>query len=100
MTEMPALVDLDPANIETLPCCGVKNADHEGRCNKIRWLQAQFKKGLRAKMLLTPASGSVATSSTSPVSMPGAASMPAATCSFTASGPSTSSISTGVSALR
>jgi hypothetical protein len=31
MTQMPVLVDLDPANIETLPCCGVKNAAHEGR---------------------------------------------------------------------
>ena len=54
MTQMPVLVDLDPASVETLPCCGVGNAAHEGRCNKIRWLQAQFKKGLRAKVLLTP----------------------------------------------
>jgi hypothetical protein len=54
MERLPFLVDLDPASIETLPCCGVKNAAHEGRCNKIRWLKAQFKKGLRAKVLLTP----------------------------------------------
>lgn len=53
MTRMPVLVDLDPASLETLPCCGVKNAAHEGRCNKNRWLKAQFKKGLRAKVLLT-----------------------------------------------
>src|ERR1017187_2037387 len=140
MTQLPVLVDLDPASIETAPCCGVGNAAHEGRCNKNRWLQAQFKKGLRAKVLLTPDKrqcgyieylpgeyawrgvdaggymfihciwtffkqhqhrglGSVATSSTSPVSMHGAASMPAATCSFTASGPSSSSISTGDSAV-
>jgi GNAT superfamily N-acetyltransferase len=54
MTRMPVLVDLDPANIETLPCCGVSNPAHEGRCDKIRWLKTQFKKGLRAKALLTP----------------------------------------------
>ena len=53
MTQMPVLVDLDPASIETSPCCGIKNAAHEGRCDKNRWLQAQFKKGLRAKVLLT-----------------------------------------------
>ena len=44
MAPMPVLVDLDPASIETSPCCGVKNAAHEGRCNKNRWLKAQFKK--------------------------------------------------------
>ena len=54
MTRMPVLVDLDPASLETLPCCGVKNAAHEGRCHKSRWLKSQFKKGLRAKVLLTP----------------------------------------------
>jgi len=54
MTQIPTLVDLNPANIQTLPCCGVKSLDHLGRCNKNRWLKAQFKKGLRAKMLLTP----------------------------------------------
>jgi hypothetical protein len=42
MTQMPVLVDLDPESIGTLPCCGVKNAAHEGRCDKTRWLQAQF----------------------------------------------------------
>src|ERR1022692_49055 len=54
MRQMPVLVDLDPANIETFPCCGVRNAAHEGRCNKNRWLKAQFQKGLPAKVLLTP----------------------------------------------
>lgn len=54
MKRMPVLVDLDPASLETLPCCGVKNAAHEGRCSKNRWLKAQFKKGLRAKVLLAP----------------------------------------------
>jgi len=54
MTRVPVLVDLDPANLDTLPCCGVLNAAHQGRCNKNRWLRTHFKKGLRAKVLLTP----------------------------------------------
>jgi GNAT superfamily N-acetyltransferase len=54
MTQIPVLVDLDSANVGTFPCCGIKNAGHEGRCNKIRWLKAQFRKGLRARMLVTP----------------------------------------------
>lgn len=54
MPPLPVLVDLDPASIETSSCCGIKNAAHEGRCNKVRWLKAQFKKGLRAKLLVTP----------------------------------------------
>lgn len=54
MPGTPVLVDLDPANFEMFPCCGVKNAAHPGRCQKNQWLQTQFKKGLRAKVLLTP----------------------------------------------
>jgi hypothetical protein len=54
MTEMPVLVDLNPASMDTLACCGVKNPVHEGRCNKNRWLKVHFQKGLRAKVLLTP----------------------------------------------
>lgn len=54
MTQTPILVDLDPANLETFPCCGVKNPGHEGRCDKNRWLRQQFKIGLRAKILAAP----------------------------------------------
>jgi len=54
MPQIPLFVDLDQASIDTLPCCGVQAAAHEGRCSKNRWLKAQFKKGLRAKVLLTP----------------------------------------------
>jgi hypothetical protein len=54
MERTPVLVDLDPASIDSLPCCGVKRADHEGRCHKNRWLRTQFKHGLRAKVLLAP----------------------------------------------
>ena len=54
MTEMPVLVDLQPATFETLPCCGVKNTLHEGRRRKNCWLETHFGMGLRAKALLTP----------------------------------------------
>jgi hypothetical protein len=54
MAHLPVLVDLNRTNIDALPCCGVSNPAHPGRCNKNRWLLAQFKKGLRAKVLLTP----------------------------------------------
>ncbi len=54
MPELPVLVDLDETSIGALPCCGIKNVAHEGRCDKIRWLNQHFKKGLRAKVLLAP----------------------------------------------
>ena len=54
MIQTPVLVDLDAANVARFPCCGIKSAGHEGRCNKIRWLKTQFKKGLRARMLVAP----------------------------------------------
>jgi hypothetical protein len=51
---MPVLVDLDQANLATLPCCGVQNPAHEGRRRKNCWLSTYLKKGLRAKVALTP----------------------------------------------
>jgi GNAT superfamily N-acetyltransferase len=54
MADLPVLVDLDPARLETLPCCGVKNPEHEGLRRKNCWLKSQFRNGLRAKVLLTP----------------------------------------------
>ncbi len=48
------LLDLTPETIDSLPCCGVKNAAHEGRRLKNCWLKAHFRKGLRAKVLMTP----------------------------------------------
>jgi ribosomal protein S18 acetylase RimI-like enzyme len=54
MTPKPVVVDLSPENLETLPCCGVKNPAHEGRVEKNCWARKHFAKGLRAKVLLTP----------------------------------------------
>jgi len=38
MVSTPVLVDLDAANLESLPCCGVTNEAHPGRCDKNKWL--------------------------------------------------------------
>lgn len=48
------LVDVDAENFDTLPCCGIKNPTHPGRQQKLCWLQANAKFGLRAKVLLAP----------------------------------------------
>jgi len=50
----PRLVEIDGANFDKLPCCGIKNPDHCGRQQKRRWFLANAKNGLRAKMLLAP----------------------------------------------
>jgi GNAT superfamily N-acetyltransferase len=54
MTQMPRLVDVDAANFDTLPCCGIKSTAHPGRRQKRRWLEANAKFGVRAKVLLAP----------------------------------------------
>ena len=54
MTQLPVWTDLDPACVESLPCCGIKNPVHDGRRRKNCWLKAAFKTGLRTKVLLTP----------------------------------------------
>ena len=48
------LIDVDSANFDTLPCCGIKSPAHAGRQEKRRWLQENAKFGLRAKALLAP----------------------------------------------
>ncbi len=54
MTQLPVLIDLDPARAGTSSCCGIKNPAHEGRRRKICWMQANLKNGLRAKALVAP----------------------------------------------
>jgi len=48
------LIDVDAASFDTLPCCGIKSAEHPGREKKRRWLEENAKVGLRAKALLAP----------------------------------------------
>ena len=52
MLHKPHLIDVDAANFDTLPCCGIKSHTHPGRQQKRHWLQANAKFGLRVKMLL------------------------------------------------
>jgi len=54
MISKPSLIDVDAANFDTLPCCGIKSPTHPGRQQKRRWLQVNARFGLRAKMLLAP----------------------------------------------
>jgi hypothetical protein len=54
MTREPRLVDVDAANFDTLPCCGIKDPAHPGHQQKQCWVQANAKFGLRAKALLAP----------------------------------------------
>ena len=53
-TATPRLVDVDAANFDALPCCGIKNPTHPGRQEKRCWLRANAEFGLRAKALLAP----------------------------------------------
>jgi L-amino acid N-acyltransferase YncA len=54
MPEPPAIVDLTPENLEVMRCCGVTNPAHEGRRAKNCWFRENFKRGLRAKVLVAP----------------------------------------------
>jgi hypothetical protein len=54
MPPLPELVELTPENFESLACCGVKDPAHAGRRLKNCWLAAQFRKGLRARVLIAP----------------------------------------------
>jgi len=54
VTLAPQLIDVDAANFDTLPCCGIKSPDHPGRRQKHCWLQENLQFGLRARILLAP----------------------------------------------
>ena len=47
------VIEVTPAQIGQLPCCGIKNTEHEGHRCKTAWLQEYLAKGLRARVLLT-----------------------------------------------
>jgi len=46
------IVDVTPENVESVPCCGLKDVQHEGRQRKVAWLKDYFDKGLKAKILM------------------------------------------------
>jgi len=49
VTRKPRVIDVNAANFDTLPCCGIKSPTHPGRQEKRCWLQANAEFGLRAK---------------------------------------------------
>jgi len=53
MAEKIKMIDITQKNLHESPICGLKNIEHEGRIRKIEWLKTYFKKGLKAKLLLT-----------------------------------------------
>lgn len=46
-------IDATLENLHTLPCCGIKNIQHEGHRRKTAWLKESLKKGAKAKVFLT-----------------------------------------------
>ncbi|MHC4310203.1 MAG: GNAT family N-acetyltransferase, partial [Planctomycetota bacterium] len=53
MAEKIQVIDINQNNFHELPICGIKDTEHEGRSRKTNWLKTYFKKGLKAKLLLT-----------------------------------------------
>ena len=53
MAEKIQVIDINQNNYSQLPICGIKDTEHEGRIQKINWLKTYFKKGCKAKLLLT-----------------------------------------------
>ena len=52
MADEIRVVEVTPDSLCESPCCGIKNAEHEGRIAKTKWLKTYFKKGLKAKIVL------------------------------------------------
>ena len=53
MAEQIRMIDVSPDNMYELPCCGIKDTEHKGFKQKTNWLKTYFKKGFKAKVLLT-----------------------------------------------
>ena len=54
MASLPVLTEVNLSNLESLRCCGIQNPENPGRRAKNLWIRQQLKKGLRAKVLITP----------------------------------------------
>jgi hypothetical protein len=53
MTEKLKIIDVTKENMHESPFCGIKNIKHLGHIQKSSWMSTYFKKGLKAKVLLT-----------------------------------------------
>ena len=47
------VIEVSLPQLGQLPCCGIKNTEHEGHRCKRAWLEEQLAAGLRARILLT-----------------------------------------------
>jgi len=52
MPRKPVLIDVNLSNLDSLPCCGIKNPAHPGVIAKRRWLRQHLPLGLNAKILI------------------------------------------------
>lgn len=52
MGEETSVVEITRDNLCNLSCCGIKDAEHEGRIVKTKWMKTYFEKGLKAKLVL------------------------------------------------
>jgi uncharacterized beta-barrel protein YwiB (DUF1934 family) len=53
MKDQIEILDVTPENVNVMPCCGIKNLQHEGHKRKVVWLKNHFGKGLKAKVLMS-----------------------------------------------
>ncbi len=53
MEDQASVVEITPARLGELPCCGIKNIKHEGHRCKTAWMTEHFNAGLHARVLLT-----------------------------------------------
>lgn len=53
MKDKVDLIDITLENVEFMPCCGIKDLQHEGHRSKVAWMKNHFDKGLKAKILMS-----------------------------------------------
>ena len=53
MSENMIMKELKTQNLPDMPCCGIKNVQHQGYIAKSGWLKTHFQKGLGSRVLFT-----------------------------------------------
>jgi len=53
MSEKIKMKEIGPENLQEMPCCGIKNVQHQGHLKKNGWLKTHFQKGLGSRLLFT-----------------------------------------------
>ncbi len=47
------MTEVTPDNLTGMPCCGIKNIQHQGHIEKSGWLKTHFRKGLGSQVMFT-----------------------------------------------